>query len=168
MSECQTKAGNQISLSQSHSLSFTHSRHTEQLLFSCLCSKVTLSLSHSHTLSHSHYLTLSLSRSHSLIHSLSTCWTTFVFMSMLKSHILTLSYSLIHSLSRHAEQLLFSSLCSKHTVYCWKLQCFFFLALLLLSTLTCYFRCHRAGSQLKMSESQTKAGNQNIFKILKF
>ena len=57
MSECQTKAGNQISLSHSHSLSFTHSRHTEQLLFSCLCSKVTLSLSH--------YLTLSMSHSHS-------------------------------------------------------------------------------------------------------
>ena len=42
MSECQTKAGNQISFSHSHSLSFTHSRHTEQLLFSCLCSKVTV------------------------------------------------------------------------------------------------------------------------------
>ena len=51
-----------LSLSQSHSLSFTHSRHTEQLLFSCLCSKVTLSISHSHsyTLSFSHSLTLDL------------------------------------------------------------------------------------------------------------
>ena len=79
--KCQTKAGN-------------------QLLFSCLCSKVTLSLSHS--------LTLTLSLFHSLIHSLSTWWTTFVFMSMVKSHFhilslslfltLTLFQSLIHSL----------------------------------------------------------------------
>ena len=99
MSERQTKAGNQITLS--------------------------LSLS----LTHSHYLTLI----PSLIRSLSTCWTTFVFMSMLKSHsltftlshsltltlshshTLTLSHSLIHSLSRHAEQLLFSCLGSKAT-----------------------------------------------------
>jgi len=77
MSECLTKTGNQITLShthsltllQSHSLSYTHSRHTEQLLFSCLCSKVTLS--HSHTISLSQCLTHSLF--HSLIHSLSTC-----------------------------------------------------------------------------------------------
>ena len=71
MSERQTKAGNQITLSLSHSLTlspshsltlsqsltllFTHSRHTEQLLFSCLCSKVTLTLFQS------------------LIHSLLTC-----------------------------------------------------------------------------------------------
>ena len=87
MSECQTKAGNQntlsltlilslstccttfvffsmlkshtisnsltFSLSHSHTLSFTLSRHAEQLLFSCLGLKVTLSLSHSLTLSHS-------------------------------------------------------------------------------------------------------------------
>ena len=104
MSERQTKAGNQITLSHSlplslsHflTLSFTHSQHGEQLLFSCLCSKITLSLSHSHT--------------------------------MLKSHALTLSHSLILSFnhSRHAEQVLFSSLCSKVTVYSRKLQCVFF------------------------------------------
>ena len=62
------------------------------------------------TLSHSQTLTLS----HSLIQSLSTCWTTFVFMSMLESHshTLTLPQSLILSftLSRLAEQLLFSCL----------------------------------------------------------
>ena len=65
MSERQTKAGNQISLSLSHSftLSFTHSQHAEQLLFSCLCSKITLSLSHSHTLTLSHSRTLTLSHS---------------------------------------------------------------------------------------------------------
>ena len=37
MSECQTKAGN-----QEHSLTHSLSQHTEQLLFSCLCSKVTV------------------------------------------------------------------------------------------------------------------------------
>ena len=103
MSECQTKAGNQNFLSHSHSLSlsltlshsftllFTHSRHAEQLLFSCLCSKVTLSLSHSlsHTLTLLHSCTLALS--HSLIHSF--------------TH------------SRHAEQLLFSCLCSEVTIF---------------------------------------------------
>ena len=94
MSERQTKAGNQItlshslilSLSHSFTLSFTHSQHAEQLLFSCLCSKITLSLSHSHTLtlSHSHTFTLF----QCLIQSLSTCWTSFVFMSRLKSRCL--------------------------------------------------------------------------------
>ena len=34
-------------------------------------------------------------------------------------------------------------------------------------TLTCYIRVHRAGSQLKMSESQTKAGNQKKIKEMK-
>ena len=67
MSERQTKTVNQ---EHSLTLSFTHSRHSEQLLFSCLCSKVTLSLSHSLTftlsLSHSLTLTLTLTRSHSL------------------------------------------------------------------------------------------------------
>ena len=102
MSECHTKAGNQAhsltrllshSLTQSLStcwttfvfmamlkndtytllpfnLSFSLSEHAEQLLFSCLCWKVTLSLSHS------------------LIHCLSTCWTTFFFMSRLNCHCL--------------------------------------------------------------------------------
>ena len=133
-------------LSHSFNLSFTHSQHAEQLLFSCLCSKVTLSLSHSLTLSvfqslihsfstcwttfvsmsmlknPSHFHTLTLS--HSLIQSLSTCWTSFVFISMLKghSHTHSHSFSLSHSFnlsfnhSRHAEQLLFSSLCSKLTL----------------------------------------------------
>ena len=91
---------------------------------------------HSHSLSHFHTLTLSLF--HSLIHSLSTCWTTFVFMSMLKSHSLTFTLSHSHTLalshsfnlsfthSRHAEQVLFSCLGSKVAVYSRKLQCFFF------------------------------------------
>ena len=77
--------------------------HAEQLLFSWLCSKVTLSLTYSLTLSHSHSLTLSLSRS------------------------LNLSFTL----SLHAEQLLFSCLGSKVTVYSLKLQWFFYSSILL-------------------------------------
>ena len=123
MSERQTKAGNQITLSHSLILSLSHS-----------------------------LLTLSLF--HSLIHSLSTCWTTFVFMSMLKNHSLTftLSHSLILSFnhSRHAEQVLFSSLCSKVAVYSRKLQCFFLDRHS--HTRSCEFRSHRAGSQLKNHE----------------
>ena len=94
-----TKAGNQISLS--HSLSFTHSRHTEQLLFSCLCSKVTLTLSHSHTILLSQCLTLSLF--HSLIHSphaeqlLFSCLCSKVTLTLSHSLILTPSHS--HTLS---------------------------------------------------------------------
>ena len=90
------------------------------------------------TFSLTHSLTHSLSHSYFLIHSLSTCWTTFVFMSMLKSHSLTftlshshtlaLSHALILSftLSRHTE-LLFSCVCSKVKslkLYRWKWQCF--------------------------------------------
>ena len=63
MSERPTKAGNQeycktYKTSKTCTLSFTPSGHDEQLLFSCLCSKVTLTLYHSHTLSISHSLTL--------------------------------------------------------------------------------------------------------------
>ena len=67
-------------------LSLNHSWHAEQLLFSSLCSKVTLTLSRSHslTLSHSHTFTLF----QCLIQSLLTCWTSFVFMSMLISRCL--------------------------------------------------------------------------------
>ena len=103
-------------LSHSFTLSFPHSRHAEQLSFSCLCSRDTLSLSHSLTrsISHSltlnmlnnfcfhvyaqkslsHFHTLTLSHSHTftlfqcLIQSLLTCWTSFVFMSRLKSRCL--------------------------------------------------------------------------------
>ena len=91
-----------------------------------------------------------------LILIVGTCWSIFVFMSMLKSHSHTLSLSLSHSFnlsfthSRHAEQVLFSSLCSKFAVYRRKLQCFFFDSSHH-STLTCYFRVHRAGSQLIIS-----------------
>ena len=53
----------QKSLSHSLILSFTLSRHAEQLLFSCLGSKVTLSLSHSLTLTLSHSFNLSFNHS---------------------------------------------------------------------------------------------------------
>ena len=62
-------------------LSFTLSRHAEQLLFSCLCSKVTLTLFQFQYFCYFHYF----HKFHPLIHSLSTWWTTLVFMSMLKS-----------------------------------------------------------------------------------
>ena len=153
--------------SHSLTLSFTHSWHAEHLLISCLCSKVTLSLSHSLTidmiclcskvtltlslthspthsvslnmlnnfcfhifaqksLSHSHSLSLSLFLTltlfQSLIQSLSTCWTSFVFISMLKSR------------------------CCRR-----KLQWSFF-DIVVITTLSCDVWVHRAGSQLKNSE----------------
>ena len=67
-----------FSLSHSFNLSFIHSQHAEQLFFMSML-KID-----SHTFSLSHSLTLF----QSLIHSLSTRWTTFVFMSMLKSDCL--------------------------------------------------------------------------------
>ena len=146
-----------------------------------LSHSLTVTLSHSHTLSISHSLTLdmlnnfcfhvyaqntlsqSLTLFKSLIQALSTCWTTFVFMYMLKTHFHTFllslshshSFSLSHSFnlsfnhSRHAEQLLFWSLCSKVTVYSRKLQCLFW-DILLLITRTPDIRVHRAGYQHKM------------------
>ena len=135
-----------------HTLTVSHSLTLVILNNFCFHVYAQKSLSHSHTISLSQCLTLTLSLFHSLIHSLSTCWTTFVFITMLKSHSHTISLSHSHSFSlshsfnlsfthsRHAEQLLFSCLSSNVTLYRWK--------------------CHRAGSQLKMSERQTKAGNQ--------
>ena len=49
----------------------------------------------------------------------------------------------------HAEQLLFSCLGSKVTLYSRKLQCFFW-DIISSITLTCYWRVHRAGSKLKI------------------
>ena len=115
------------------------------------------------TLTLSHYLTISLFLTltlfQSLIESLLTCWTTFVFISMLKSHshTLTLTLSLSHTLSLsnslnlsfnhswHAEQVLFSCLGSKVAVYSRKLQWFFWT-----SSSSREFWVHRAGSQLKI------------------
>ena len=69
-----------------------------------------------------------------LIHSLSTCWTTFVFMSMLKSHAHTLSLSLLSLLSQlspsHSLSLdMLNNFCfhvyAQKSLYSWKCQWFF-------------------------------------------
>ena len=111
---------------------------SEQLLFSCVSSKVSIC----------NYVTCRMSHvacrmSHVICQMLmlivGTCWTIFVFMSMLKSEYLWLCHRsqvtchmshvrcLCWSLG-HAEQFLFSSLCSKVAVYRRKLQCFFLTA----------------------------------------
>ena len=132
------------------------------------------------TLTLSHYLTLSLFLTltlfQSLIESLLTCWTTFVFISMLKSHSHTLTLSLSHTLSlslshslnlsfnhsRHAEQVFFSCLGSKVAVYSRKLQCFFFDHSI---TLSCEFWVHRAGSQLKICTDDGRCHKQPIIDL---
>ena len=81
------------------------------------------SLSHSHSLTLSHCLTVSpfltLTLFQSLMESLLTCWTTFVFISMLKSHshTLTLSHSHTLTLSSHSLISLFHSLLTCWTTY---------------------------------------------------
>ena len=92
--KCQTGAGNQLSF-QVWSLG-----HAEQLLFSGLCSKV--SISNNVTCDMSHF---ACHMSHCACHM---------------SYVKCLCWSL-----GHAEQLLFSCLYSKVTVYRWKCQCFF-------------------------------------------
>ena len=117
------------------------------LLSFSLSLSLTISLSHSFNLSLNHSwhagqilfsslcskLTLTLSHSLSISHSFSL------------SHSFNLSFN--HS--RHAEQLLFSCLCSKVSIYRWKWQCGF-LDRSRTSTLSCEFRVHWAGSQLKI------------------
>ena len=79
---------------------------------------------------------------------LGTCWTTFVsclcskvaYVKCQVSNVKCLCWSL-----GHAEQFLFSCLCSNVDVYGWKWQWFFFD----LHTLSCDWTNHRAGSQLK-------------------
>ena len=120
------------------------------------------------TLPLSHSLTLSLSRSLTLDMLNNFCF--HVYAEKSHSHTLTLSHShtLSFTLSRHAEQLLSSCLCSKVTVYCRKLQCFFLHQhhhqqqhphLLLQSSQTWF--------PAKNSESQTGAGNLKTLKTLK-
>ena len=94
---------------------------------------------------------------------LGTCWTTFVFMCKLKSDCLSCCH--MWHWHWHADQLLFSCLCSKVTDYKWNWQCVFFDSSSII-TLTYEFRGHRAGSQQKMSECQTKAENQECFEKL--
>ena len=108
MSERQTKAGNQITLSLSLTLTLAPSHN--------------LTLSHSHTHSISHSITLDMLNNF--------CF--HIYAQNSPSHFLTLSRYLTlshsHSLSiSHSitEQVLFSCLGSKVTVYSRKLQCFF-------------------------------------------
>ena len=70
------KLGTKNVMSHSHTLSFNHSRHAEQLLFSCVSLKVIVC--HAVTCHTSHVLC------QVLMLILGTWWTTFVFMSMLK------------------------------------------------------------------------------------
>ena len=111
----------------------------------------TLTLSHSHSFSFSHSFNLSFTHSGHAEQLLFSCLYSKLTLTLSHSHSLSLSHSfnLSFNHSRHAEQLLFSSLCSKVAVYSRKMQWFFFDILIILITLTCYFRCHRAGSQLK-------------------
>ena len=106
--------------------------HAEQLLFSCLYSKVSIC---NYVTCHISHVTSNMS--HCTCHM---------------SYVKCLCWFL-----GHAEQLLFSCLGSKVTVYSRKLQ-WFFGDIISLITLPCEFRCHRAGSQLKT----TLLGNQNF------
>ena len=91
MSDKSWEPDHTLTLSHSHTLRLSHSHHTEQLLFSCLCSKVTLSFS----FSHSHTLTLSISHSLTLNMLNNFCFHVYAQKSL--SHSLTLSIS--HSLT---------------------------------------------------------------------
>ena len=88
-----------------------------------------------HTFSLSLFLTLTLFQS--VIQLLSTFWTTFVFISMLKTRCLLMKIAMLflghNSLTRATD-----------------------------------IRVHIAGSQLKMFESQTSAGNQSSCQVVKF
>ena len=133
-------------------------------VFHCFLTFSNVTYSHSHSLSLSHSLTISLFLTLTLFQSLTLdmlnnfCFHLYAQKSL--SHSLTLTHSLSLSLShsfnlsfnhsRHAEQVLFSSLCSKVAVYRWKLQCFFFDSSSLLHTRSTDIRVHRAGSQLKI------------------
>ena len=120
--------------------------HAEQLLFSCVSAKV--SICNYVTCRMSHVKCLYWSLGHGEIFLFSSLCSKLT-LTLFHSHSFSLSHSFILSFnhSRHAKQVLFSSLCWKLAVYCWKLQCFFLDSH---STLSCYFRSHRAGSQLKI------------------
>ena len=144
MSECQTKAGNQECFEKLEKLSL--------LLFSLislLSPLLLLSLFHSLYLDMLNNFCFHVYAQKSLSHSFA--FTTFATFTTFTTFNLSINHS------RHAEQVLFSSLCWKLTVYCWKLQWFFFDHII---TLSCDSWVHRAGSQLKIPCS-TWAGYQN-------
>ena len=131
-----------LSHSYSFTLSFTRSRHAEQLLFSCLCSKVTVSHSHILTLSlsHCHCHSHTLSISHSLIHICSKLTLT-----LSHSHTLSISHSLTLDMLNN---FCFHVYAQKSLFIGENCNGFFYL-LLSSTTLSCDLRVHRAGSQLK-------------------
>ena len=75
-----------------------------------------------------------------------------IFFDIIINHTLSFEFRVqnFHTLSLHAEQLLFSCLCSKVTVSLRKWQCFF-RDIIHIHTLSCEFRVHRAGFELKIS-----------------
>ena len=83
---------------------------------------------------------------------LGTCWTPFVFMCKICNYV-TCHMSFVKCLCwsfGHAEQFLFSCLCSNVAAFGWKWQCLFFYHT---RTLACEWSNHRAGSQLKKIKS---------------
>ena len=134
MSECQTKAGNQVCYEKLSLLSLFHLFYLDMLNNFCFHVYAQKSLSHTFT-----------------------TFATFT------------TFTLSFTLSRHAEQFLFSCLCSKLTVYSRKLQGIFWDHLLLVITLSPDIRVHRAGSQLKkcLNVRQKLAGNQEVCKTCK-
>ena len=117
-----------MAMLNSHSLSLS----LEMLNNFCFYVYAQKSLSHSLNVSNSHSHTLSL---------------TLDMLNNFYFHVYaqkSLSHTLSFTLSRHAEQLLFSCLCSKVTIYRWNWQWFF---LNCSNTLPCEWTNHRAGSQ---------------------
>ena len=110
---------------------------------------LSLTGSHSHTLSISHSLTLDMLNNFCFHVYAQNLLSHFLTVTLSHSHSFSLSHSfnLSFNHSRHAEQLLFSSLFSKVAVYCRKLQWFFFD---IITTPSTDIRVHRAGSQLKI------------------
>ena len=121
------------------------------------------------TLSHSHTLALSLSHTLSFSHSLSLdmlnnfCFNVYVKKSL--SLTFTLSHSHTLSISHSITLDMLNKFCfhlyaQKSLFIGENCNAFFFDSSI---TRSIDIRVHRAGSQLKMSESQTKAGNQKFF-----
>ena len=140
MSERQTKAGNLANL-QTCTLSFTHTGHAEQLLFSCLCSKVTLTFSHSLSLSRSFNLSFTHSRHAEQLLFSSLCWK--VTLTLSHSHSLSLCHSHSRTLSiSHSITLdMLNKLCfylyAENSLFIAENCNAFFLDLTLSSTLSC-------------------------------
>ena len=127
-----------------------HLTHAAQLLFSCLCSKVTLSRALSHTLSisHSHILSFTLSRHAEQL--LFSCLGSKVTLSLSHSLTLTLSHShtlsISHSITLDKLNKFCFHLYAENSVFIAENSNAFFDII----TLSCQFGCHRAGSQIKI------------------